>query len=50
MDTWADNPTIIDYYKSFGFVFLNNFVTSDTLNLPVQHRNISLALLEYKKF
>lgn len=50
MDTWADNPTIIEYYKSFGFVFLNNFVTPDTLNLPVQHRNISLALLEYKKF
>ena len=37
MDTWADNPTIIDYYKSFGFQSLNNFTTPNTLDLPVQH-------------
>lgn len=47
MDTWADNPTIIKYYCSFGFNFLNNFTTPNTNNLPVQHRNIKLALLEF---
>ena len=25
MDTWADNPTIINYYKTFGFQFIENF-------------------------
>jgi len=48
MDTWADNPTIISYYCSFGFEFLTNFTTPNTSDLPVQHRNIKLALLEYK--
>ena len=24
MDTWAANPTIIDYYKSFGFTVIEN--------------------------
>jgi len=47
MDTWADNPTIIGYYKSFGFQFLENFTTPDTPELPIQNRNITLALLEY---
>ncbi|HEY4629571.1 MAG TPA: GNAT family N-acetyltransferase [Flavobacterium sp.] len=47
MDTWADNPTIISYYCSFGFEFLTNFTTPNTADLPVQHRNLQLALLEY---
>lgn len=48
MDTWADNPNIISYYCSFGFEFLTNFTTPNTADLPVQHRNLKLALLEYK--
>lgn len=48
MDTWADNPNIIDYYKSFGFQFLENHTTPNTQELPDQHRNLKVALLEMK--
>lgn len=48
MDTWANNPTIIDYYKSFGFQFLGNRTTPDSVELPVHNRNLTIALLEYK--
>jgi GNAT superfamily N-acetyltransferase len=47
MDTWADNPNIVEYYKSFGFKFLENYITPDTPELPIQKRNIALALLEF---
>jgi predicted GNAT family N-acyltransferase len=40
MDTWADNAKIIDYYKSYGFRFIENYTTADTTDLPVQHRNL----------
>jgi hypothetical protein len=48
MDTWADNPNIIDYYKSYGFQFLENYTTPDIPELPDQHRNLKVALLEMK--
>lgn len=48
MDTWAENETIIDYYKSYGFKFIENFKTKNTKELPIQHRNLNVALLEYK--
>jgi len=48
MDTWADNPTIIDYYKSFGFTFMGNYTTPDSLALPAHNRKLPLALLELK--
>jgi hypothetical protein len=48
MDTWTANPTIIDYYKGFGFNFVENYVTPDCPELPVHNRNLALALLEYK--
>lgn len=48
MDTWAANPTIIEYYKSFGFMFIENFTTPDSEELPVHNRNLALTLLEYK--
>jgi ribosomal protein S18 acetylase RimI-like enzyme len=47
MDTWADNPTIIEYYKSFGFSFVENYTTPDNEELPVHNRKLALALLEY---
>jgi ribosomal protein S18 acetylase RimI-like enzyme len=47
MDTWAENFKIINYYKSYGFVFVENYTTADTEELPVQHRNLKVALLEY---
>lgn len=46
MDTWADNEKIIAYYKSYGFSFIENYTTPNTENLPVQHRNLNVALLE----
>ena len=48
MDTWADDDKIIDYYKGFGFYFIEVFNTPDIPELPVHNRNIPLALLEYK--
>jgi len=48
MDTWADNKKIIDYYSTYGFVFIENFTTSDWPELPQQNRNLEVALLELK--
>lgn len=50
MDTWGNNENIVDYYKSFGFQFIENFTTPNSADLPIQHRNLYLALLEYKRF
>ncbi len=46
MDTWGDNPKIIDYYKSFGFRFVENYTTSNSAELPAPNRNLYIALLE----
>ena len=46
MDTWADNEKIIDYYKSFGFEFIEYYKTPDASELPIQNRNLHVALLE----
>jgi len=46
MDTWANNPTIINHYLGYGFQFLENYTTPDTDELPEQHRNLCVALLE----
>ena len=48
MDTWAANPTIINYYKSFGFNFIESYTTPDSEELPVHNRNLALTLLEYR--
>jgi ribosomal protein S18 acetylase RimI-like enzyme len=48
MDTWSDNAKIISYYKNFGFGFVENYTTPDTAVLPLQHRNLKVALLEYR--
>jgi ribosomal protein S18 acetylase RimI-like enzyme len=48
MDTWANNPTIIKYYKNFGFKVIEDYTTPDTEELPVHNRNLALTLLEYK--
>jgi ribosomal protein S18 acetylase RimI-like enzyme len=48
MDTWAANPTIIKYYRSFGFTIIENYTTPDSEELPVHNRNLALTLLEYK--
>jgi len=48
MDTWAANPTIINYYKSFGFTFVENYTTPDSEELPLHNRKLALTLLEYR--
>jgi ribosomal protein S18 acetylase RimI-like enzyme len=48
MDTWGDNPKIIDYYKTFGFEFIEYFTTPDTEELPVHNRKLKLCLLEFE--
>ena len=48
MDTWADNARIIRYYKSFGFDLVGTRTTEDTQGLPIQNRNLNVALLEMK--
>lgn len=47
MDTWGDNQSILNYYQSYGFKLIENYTTPTTENLPIQHRNLYLALLEY---
>ncbi len=49
MDTWQDNPVIINYYKSFGFKEIENYTTPDDERLPVHNRNLMLTLLEYQQ-
>lgn len=46
MDTWAQNEKLIDYYQNYGFQFVENYTTADTEDLPLQHRNLNVALLE----
>lgn len=46
MDTWADNKKIIAYYMGYGFTFIENYTTPATGALPIQHRNLRVALLE----
>ena len=48
MDTWADNDKLIDYYKSYGFKFIENYKTANAAELPTQNRNLNVALLEMK--
>lgn len=46
MDTWADNAKIISYYQTFGFKFIGNHQTGNEPELPLQNRNLKVALLE----
>lgn len=48
MDTWADNSSLVGYYKSFGFRFVENFTTPDNPELPAHNRNLKIALLEIR--
>jgi ribosomal protein S18 acetylase RimI-like enzyme len=48
MDTWAENTKLIGYYKNYGFRFIENYTTENTRDLPVQHRNLNVALLEFE--
>jgi len=47
MDTWADNPVLIDYYGSFGFKVIDSLITPNSEALPIQQRNNAIVLLEF---
>lgn len=46
MDTWGDNPKLIDYYRNCGFNFLGIITPEETENLPAHYSCISLSLFE----
>lgn len=46
MDTWASNDQLITYYQGFGFQLIDYFTTPDAATLPLQNRNLNVALLE----
>ncbi len=46
MDTWGDNPKLINYYVKCGFTLLEIITPESTGNLPAHYSCISLALLE----
>lgn len=48
METWAENSNLIEYYKSFGFQFIEYHTAPNSNDLPYQQRNIKAALLEIK--
>ena len=48
LDTWGNNPVIIDYYKSFGFELVGFQQYPNTEDIPIQMRGNRSALLEYK--
>jgi len=48
LDTWAQNPKLIDYYKGHGFEEVGRIITPDTNDLPETHRKLALVLLEIK--
>ena len=48
MDTWADNPNLVKYYKSFGFRIVGNLTTPNSEELPIQQRNNKVVLLEFE--
>ena len=48
LDTWGDNPKMIAYYASFGYRFIKNYSSGNDLELPIPHRNLFFALMEYE--
>jgi len=46
MDTWDNNPSLINYYRGFGFSFIGRYITPDSEALPVHNRNLPIVLLE----
>jgi ribosomal protein S18 acetylase RimI-like enzyme len=47
LDTWSENRKLIEYYKSYGFRFVENYTTPDSPHLPLQNRNITVSLLQW---
>jgi len=49
MDTWGDNPKLINYYINCGFSYIETIILDDIEGLPTHYKkNETLALLELK--
>jgi GNAT superfamily N-acetyltransferase len=46
MDTWGDNPKLIDYYTGCGFNYIETLTPESTANLPAHYSCISLSLFQ----
>ena len=46
MDTWADNPSLVNYYMEFGYEIVEYFMTPDSDELPIQQRGNNVVLLQ----
>ncbi len=46
MDTWGDNPKLIEYYQKCGFRFLGVALPSNREMLPAHYSCITLAFFE----
>lgn len=46
IDTWGDNPRLVNYYIRCGFTFVRNVAITSEDKLPKHYDGISLALLE----
>jgi len=46
MDTWGDNPKLIEYYKDCGFTYLGEMAPELSDELPKHYAGLSLSLLE----
>jgi ribosomal protein S18 acetylase RimI-like enzyme len=47
LDTWGDNPKLIDYYIKCGFEYIETINLDNTEGLPVHYKG-TLALFEIK--
>ncbi len=47
MDTWGDNPRLIEYYTKCGFDYVETIDLDNTQGLPVHYKG-TLALFEIK--
>lgn len=48
LDSWAHNPPLENYYKSFGFDFVEHYQIPDEPDLPLNCRGNKIVLMEYK--
>ena len=48
LDTWYNNPDLVDYYLSFGFKEVEEFQTPSGENVPLNCRGNKVILMEYK--
>lgn len=46
LDTWADNPRLIAYYRRFGFTRIGERTASNGMDLSPQYRGVHLVIME----